>query len=92
MCRIILFSSALVVVTKRGDTQFYRLFGLQPCEKYGRKGTTGYSNFKDKECQFVQVVDKIKSFTFRWLKAKYATLPFNFHGWWLSPFTILGID
>ena len=35
--------------------------------------------------------DKIKSLTFMWLKARFFTLPFNFHGWWLSPFTILGI-
>jgi len=47
--------------------------------------------FNDKESSVHQVVDKINSLTFMWLKAKYATLPFNFHGWWLSPFTILGI-
>ena len=47
--------------------------------------------FKGKVCPVHQVVDKIKSLTFMWLKAKYAALPFNFHGWWLSPFTMLGI-
>jgi len=47
--------------------------------------------FNDKECSVIQVVDKIKSLTFRWLKVKYITLPFNYHGWWLSPFTMLGI-
>jgi hypothetical protein len=47
--------------------------------------------FNDKECSVIQVVDKIKSLAFRWLKVKYVTLPFNYHGWWLSPFTMLGI-
>jgi len=48
--------------------------------------------FTDKTCSIPQVVDKIKSLTFMWLKARFATLPFNLHGCWLSPFTILGID
>jgi len=47
--------------------------------------------FNVKECSVIQVVDKIKSLTFAWLKAKFASLPFNYHGWWLSLFTILGI-
>ena len=46
---------------------------------------------KDKECSIIQVVDKIKSLAFMWLKAKFSTLPFNYHGWWLSPFTMMGI-
>jgi len=48
--------------------------------------------FKGKECSTAQVVDKIKSLTFMWLKAKFSSLPFNYHGWWLNPYTILGID
>jgi len=48
-------------------------------------------HFNDKECSISQVVDKIKSLAFRWLKEKFPTLPFNYHGWWLSPFTMLGI-
>jgi len=47
--------------------------------------------FKAKECTIVQVVDKIKSLTFTWLEAKFPSLPFNYHGRWLSPYTILGI-
>lgn len=47
--------------------------------------------FNDKVCSVVQIVDKIMSQTFMWLKGKYASLPFNYHGWWLSPFTMLGI-
>ncbi|RHN54306.1 hypothetical protein MtrunA17_Chr5g0405261 [Medicago truncatula] len=38
-----------------------------------------------------QVVDKIKLLTYRWLKEKHVCLPLNYHGWWLSPFSILGI-
>jgi hypothetical protein len=47
--------------------------------------------FNDKYCSMSQVVDKIKSLTYRWLKGKHVSLPLNYHGWWLSPFTILGI-
>jgi len=47
--------------------------------------------FNGKQSSILQVVDKIKSLAFMWLKEKYPTLPFNLHAWWLSPFTILGI-
>jgi hypothetical protein len=47
--------------------------------------------FNAKVCTVFQVVDKIKSLAFTWLKAKYISLPLNYHGWWLNPFTILGI-
>ena len=49
------------------------------------------SLFNVKECSVNQVVDKIKSLAFTWLKAKYISLPLNYHGWWFSSFTILGI-
>ena len=44
-----------------------------------------------KESSILQVVDRIKLLTFKWLKVKFPTLSFNYHGWWLSPFTVLGI-
>jgi len=47
--------------------------------------------FNTIESPISQVVDKIKAVTFRWLKVKLVTLPFNYYGWWLSSFTILGI-
>jgi hypothetical protein len=47
--------------------------------------------FKNKFCSITQVVDKIKSLTFTWLKGKYASLPLNYHGWWTNPFSVLGI-
>jgi len=47
--------------------------------------------FNGKECSIVQVVDKIKSLAFMRLKVKFASLPFNYHGWWLSSFTMLDI-
>jgi len=46
--------------------------------------------FNAKECSILQVVDKIKALFFMWLKAKFVSLPFNFHGWWLNPLAILG--
>ena len=48
--------------------------------------------FNAKECSILQVVDKIKVISYVWLKAKLASLPLNFHGWWLSPLTVLGIS
>jgi hypothetical protein len=47
--------------------------------------------FNAKESTIMHVVDRIKSLTYKWLKVKFAKLPFNYHGWWLSPFTLLGI-
>jgi len=47
--------------------------------------------FNAKECSILQVVVKIKSLSYMWLKAKFASLPLNYHGWWLCLFTILSI-
>jgi len=47
--------------------------------------------FNDKVCSIIQVVEKIKILAYSWLKVKFVSLPFNYHGWWLSPFAILGI-
>jgi hypothetical protein len=47
--------------------------------------------FNEKNSSIMQVVDRIKLLTFKWLKVKFASLPFNYHGWWLSPFMLLGI-
>ena len=47
--------------------------------------------FNDKHCSIQQVVDKVKSLTFMWLKGKFGNLSLNYHGWWLSLFTVLGI-
>ena len=47
--------------------------------------------FNATDSSVLQVVDRIKLLIFTWLKVKFTTLPFNYHGWWLSPFTLLGI-
>jgi len=47
--------------------------------------------FNAKECSILQVVDKIKSVTYMWLRVKFTSLAFNYHGWWLNRFTIIGI-
>jgi len=36
--------------------------------------------FNAEDSSIMQVVDKIKLLTFKWLKEKFATLPFNYHG------------
>jgi hypothetical protein len=47
--------------------------------------------FNGKDSSIHQVVDRIKLLAFMWLKEKFHFLPLNYHAWWLSPFTILGI-
>ena len=47
--------------------------------------------FNDKICSIIQVVEKIKSLAYTCLKAQFVSLPFNYHGWWLNPVSILGI-
>jgi len=46
--------------------------------------------FNGKECSTYQVVKKNKSLSYLWLKAKTPNFSFNYHAWWLSPFTMLG--
>jgi hypothetical protein len=48
--------------------------------------------FKAKDSSIMQVVDRIKLLTFKWLKVKFTNLSLNYHGWWLSPFTTLDIS
>jgi len=45
--------------------------------------------FNDKECSILQIVDKIKSLSYSWLKEKFH-ISLNYHGWWLSPLAVLG--
>ena len=47
MCRIILINSVIVVVSQRCAAQFFRLFGLQRFEKFGRKEITDGSTSKN---------------------------------------------
>jgi hypothetical protein len=37
------------------------------------------------------LLDKIKLFSFRWLKATSFTLATNYHSWWSSPMLCLGL-
>jgi len=47
--------------------------------------------FNGKHCSTYQIVDKIKSLYFLWLKSKSHNLSLNYHGWWLSPCNMLDI-
>jgi hypothetical protein len=38
------------------------------------------------------LVEKVKMFSFRWLKTTNATLVTNYHTWWSNPLLCLGID
>ncbi|GAU41596.1 hypothetical protein TSUD_196650 [Trifolium subterraneum] len=39
----------------------------------------------------LHMLDKIKTFSFRWLTAKSCTLALNYHSWWSSPMLCLGL-
>jgi hypothetical protein len=39
-----------------------------------------------------QLLDKVKMFSFRWLKATNVTLVSNYNSWWSNPLLFLGID
>jgi len=61
---------------------------MQLYEKFGRKETIRY--LQAKKAPFFRWWIGLNP-SYMWMKAKHITLPFNLHGWWLSPFTILGI-
>ncbi|CAJ2667239.1 unnamed protein product [Trifolium pratense] len=47
--------------------------------------------FRGSTSTSLQLVDKIKLFSFRWLKSKNVTLALNYHSWWSSPLLCLGL-
>jgi hypothetical protein len=47
--------------------------------------------FRGSACTTHQLLDKIKLFSFRWLKATSVTLASNCHSWWSSPMLCLGL-
>jgi len=58
----------MVVFALRLGNPCCNSFGMQPFEKFGKKETTRFSMAK--LCLTYQMVDKIKSLSFGWLKAK----------------------
>jgi len=65
--------------------------GFLVCNIVGNMDRKNNRLFNGKQCSILQVVNKIQSMSFVWLKAKFSSVHLNYHGWWLSPFTILGI-
>ncbi|CAJ2670838.1 unnamed protein product [Trifolium pratense] len=49
-----------------------------------------YSLFRGSANTVHHMLDKIKTFSFRWLKATSSTLALNCHSWWSSPMLCLG--
>ncbi|RHN73183.1 putative transcription regulator mTERF family [Medicago truncatula] len=47
--------------------------------------------FTNKTITTVQLVEKMKMYSFRWLKAKNVCFPFGYHMWWQNPLACLGI-
>ncbi|XP_045791761.1 uncharacterized protein LOC123886488 [Trifolium pratense] len=47
--------------------------------------------FRGSTCTSHQLLDKIKLFSYRWLKSKNITLALNCHSWWSSPLLCMGL-
>lgn len=47
--------------------------------------------FSNKANTMEQLLEKVKLFSLRWLKAKNVSFPFGFHLWWQQPLACLGI-
>jgi hypothetical protein len=47
--------------------------------------------FNNAESPMSLLLDKIKMFSYRWLKTTTVTLSSNYHSWWLNPLLCLGI-
>jgi hypothetical protein len=48
--------------------------------------------FRDSTMSLPQMLDKVKLHSYLWLKTTNAILLSNYHSWWSSPFSCLGID
>jgi hypothetical protein len=48
--------------------------------------------FRNSEHTVHQLLDKVKLFSYRWMRTTDVTLATNFHCWWSSPLLCLGID
>ncbi|GAU37807.1 hypothetical protein TSUD_276240 [Trifolium subterraneum] len=47
--------------------------------------------FRGSATSSLHMLDKIKTFSFRWLTAKSCTFALNYHSWWSSPMLCLGL-
>jgi len=47
--------------------------------------------FANKANTMVQLLEKVKMYSFRWLKVKNVCFPFGYHLWWQHPLVCLGI-
>ncbi|KAK2394225.1 hypothetical protein QL285_056080 [Trifolium repens] len=47
--------------------------------------------FKNYECSLTQLLDKVKLYSYRWLKTTDFNLVLNYHTWWSTPCIWLGI-
>ncbi|KAK2360972.1 hypothetical protein QL285_086187 [Trifolium repens] len=48
--------------------------------------------FQNSKNSVHQLLDKVKLFSYRWLRTTNMTLAPNIHCWWSAPLTCLGID
>jgi hypothetical protein len=48
--------------------------------------------FKNLANSVHQLLDKVKTFSYQWMRMTDATLATNFHCWWSNPLLCLGID
>jgi hypothetical protein len=48
--------------------------------------------FRNSECTLLQLLDKVKLCSYRWVKTMNINLVSNYHSWWSNLFTCLGIN
>ncbi|KAK2361308.1 hypothetical protein QL285_086472 [Trifolium repens] len=48
--------------------------------------------FRNAACHATHLLEKVKMFSFRWLKATHVTFASNYHTWWSNPLLCLDID
>jgi len=81
----------LVAVALKRANPLCIWYGMLLCGKYQIWKERNNMIFNGKNCSTYQLINKIKSLSFVWLKVKIINLSFKYHVWWLSLFTMLDI-
>jgi hypothetical protein len=86
---IIFFSLLIHLVVPERDAPSYSSFGSYVIGLFGMKEINDYSEIQTSP--LTQLLDKVKLYSFWWLKTTNISLISNYHSWWSSPFTCLGM-
>jgi hypothetical protein len=87
--QIILYSSLIQRAVPVPDGLFYSLFLACVWVVWNERNLIIFQHLEN---SVHQLLDKVKLFSYRWLKTTNFTLASNIHCWWSSPLICLGID